>query len=319
MRIGIFGGAGNDGEIDAVISEARSAEADGFDTYWSSQIFGLDTLTSDLFTTFLERNSVHRSFSPNYNSGIMVHGKAADDMLLYQVGAFRNSNVAGDDLNNAKSGEYNFTGRLSGRPIKEDDGNTWLHLGIAGSLRDFDGTDDGKDLVSGDPVNIGAGAPIPFSTSLGGAAFSADDGWQLGFEAAYVTGPMTFKGEYALFQGDVRGGDGVQYDALSLEAGYWLTGEGSNYKAEDGTFGRPTVKHNYGDGDGIGAWQIALRYDTLDVDDASVAGEEIDTWTFGVNWWLNPNTRISANYISADYDNLDEKVNALALRFQWDF
>jgi F420-dependent oxidoreductase-like protein len=46
MRIGIFGGAGNDGEIDAVMSEARSAEADGFDTYWSSQIFGLDTLTA---------------------------------------------------------------------------------------------------------------------------------------------------------------------------------------------------------------------------------------------------------------------------------
>ena len=46
MRIGIFGGSVNDGEIEAVISEARSAEADGFDTYWSSQIFGLDTLTT---------------------------------------------------------------------------------------------------------------------------------------------------------------------------------------------------------------------------------------------------------------------------------
>jgi hypothetical protein len=33
MRIGIFGGAANDGTIDAMVAEARSAEADGFASY----------------------------------------------------------------------------------------------------------------------------------------------------------------------------------------------------------------------------------------------------------------------------------------------
>jgi phosphate-selective porin OprO/OprP len=196
----------------------------------------------------------------------------------------------------------------------EDDGATYLHLGFSGSLRDFDGT-----ATDNDPVSGNTRAPIPFSGTLGSFSAAADDGWQAGFEAAFVTGPMTFKGEYAQQHIDVRGGDGATFDAWSVEAGYWLTGEGTPYNKEAGAFGRTAPKQNYGDGEGTGAWQLALRFDTMDLDDESVVGEEVDSWTLGVNWWLNPNTRIALNYVRADYDNLDEDVDALAIRFQWDF
>ena len=46
MRIGIFGGAANDGTLDAMVAEARKAEADGFASYWAPQIFGHDALTA---------------------------------------------------------------------------------------------------------------------------------------------------------------------------------------------------------------------------------------------------------------------------------
>lgn len=46
MRIGIFGGAANDGTLDAMVAEARRAEADGFASYWAPQIFGHDALTA---------------------------------------------------------------------------------------------------------------------------------------------------------------------------------------------------------------------------------------------------------------------------------
>jgi F420-dependent oxidoreductase-like protein len=46
MRIGIFGAAINEGTIDDVVGEARQAEADGFASYWASQIFGHDALTA---------------------------------------------------------------------------------------------------------------------------------------------------------------------------------------------------------------------------------------------------------------------------------
>jgi len=46
MKYGIFGGAVNDGTIDDVVAEARSAEQDGFASYWAPNIFGHDALTA---------------------------------------------------------------------------------------------------------------------------------------------------------------------------------------------------------------------------------------------------------------------------------
>ncbi|MBM3718816.1 MAG: TIGR03564 family F420-dependent LLM class oxidoreductase [Actinobacteria bacterium] len=46
MKHGIFGGAVNDGTLDDVVAEARSAERDGFDSFWAPNIFGHDALTA---------------------------------------------------------------------------------------------------------------------------------------------------------------------------------------------------------------------------------------------------------------------------------
>ena len=46
MKIGYFTGSTNDGTIDEIVAEARVAEADGFASYWASQIFGHDALTA---------------------------------------------------------------------------------------------------------------------------------------------------------------------------------------------------------------------------------------------------------------------------------
>jgi F420-dependent oxidoreductase-like protein len=46
MRIGIVSGAINDGTIDDLVEEARRSEAEGFDTFYVSQIFGHDALTA---------------------------------------------------------------------------------------------------------------------------------------------------------------------------------------------------------------------------------------------------------------------------------
>jgi F420-dependent oxidoreductase-like protein len=46
MRIGVGSTAVNEGTLDDVVEEARRAEADGFATFWASQIFGNDTLTA---------------------------------------------------------------------------------------------------------------------------------------------------------------------------------------------------------------------------------------------------------------------------------
>jgi F420-dependent oxidoreductase-like protein len=43
MRIGIFAG---DGSLDDLVGRARQAEADGFDSFWLPQIFGIDALSA---------------------------------------------------------------------------------------------------------------------------------------------------------------------------------------------------------------------------------------------------------------------------------
>jgi len=46
MRIGIFSGSTNDGTIDQLVDEAKTAEAQGFAGFYVSQIFGHDALTA---------------------------------------------------------------------------------------------------------------------------------------------------------------------------------------------------------------------------------------------------------------------------------
>lgn len=45
LRIGI-NGAGNLSDLPKLIEQARRAEADGFDSFWTAQIFGMDALTA---------------------------------------------------------------------------------------------------------------------------------------------------------------------------------------------------------------------------------------------------------------------------------
>ncbi len=46
MRTGVMATQINEGTIDDVVGEVRQAESDGFDAYWSSQIFSHDALTA---------------------------------------------------------------------------------------------------------------------------------------------------------------------------------------------------------------------------------------------------------------------------------
>ena len=45
LRIGVNGGGGH-AHIDSAIEQARGAHEDGFPTYWLSQVFGVDSLTT---------------------------------------------------------------------------------------------------------------------------------------------------------------------------------------------------------------------------------------------------------------------------------
>ena len=73
-------------------------------------------------------------------------------------------------------------------------------------------------------------------------------------------------------------------------ATYLLTGEEKPLNAI-------TPKASFlGRGGGWGAWELAFRYENLQMDDAQ-NGNRGRAFTFGVNWWLTKFVRYQSNFI----------------------
>ncbi|MBN2326568.1 MAG: hypothetical protein JXR73_05385 [Candidatus Omnitrophica bacterium] len=76
---------------------------------------------------------------------------------------------------------------------------------------------------------------------------------------------------------------------------------------------------------GWGAWEIALRYSYMDLTDTPVltaTGGKLDDYTLGLNWHLNPNTRVMWNYVhseSSDATSSDQDADVIQMRIQFDF
>ena len=64
---------------------------------------------------------------------------------------------------------------------------------------------------------------------------------------------------------------------------------------------------------------MAARISHLDADDGMLDGGKLTDVTAGVNWYLNPNTRVMFNYVLADLDGFSDLSHAFQVRFQIDF
>ena len=105
-----------------------------------------------------------------------------------------------------------------------------------------------------------------------------------------------------------------------------LTGETRPFKA--GNFDRVKPFKNVGDG-GLGAFEVALRYDHLDLSDTPVlarAGNKASSLTLGLNWYFNPYAKLMFNWVRFEGDNspLDPvgsktEGDAFATRLHLDF
>ena len=113
-------------------------------------------------------------------------------------------------------------------------------------------------------------------------------------------------------------GGKLNFGSFYIEGSHFPTGEHRIYRNSLASFDRVKPFHNLGNQNGWGAWEIALRYSQLDLNDQLINGGKLRDLTVGLNWYLNPTTRMMWNYVLADRVELGV-AHLFQTRFQVDF
>jgi phosphate-selective porin OprO/OprP len=126
------------------------------------------------------------------------------------------------------------------------------------------------------------------------------------------------QGEYTRALVRASAGRDPDFDGFYVYGSYFLTGEHRAYTPRSGAFGRVKPKRDFDGKGGLGAWEVGVRYSHLDLDDAELRGGKMSALTAGLNWYMNPNTRVMLNYVFADLERVGE-TNIFQTRLQVDF
>ena len=290
----------------------------------TTEPFGMEELTYNKFTTFMER-SLTSALVPGFNTGAMVYNTAFDDRMTWAAGVFRDTDAFGDGMSD---GGYNLTARITGLPWHPEEGHKLLHLGAAYSHRH---PKDGIEFASRPESHL---MPEPILRTASWDAHHLD---LYGLEAAFQVGPFLLQSEYIGVQADWERGRRDYFDGFYVAASYFLTQDHRSYDPIEGIFTRTRPQRNFrlGRERGWGAWELALRYSYLDLneflltryDDETFSsywrGGTLEDYTVGLNWHLNPNARVMVNYIKAYVDHpairRDANADIFQTRFQVDF
>ena len=288
------------------------------------QPLGLEYIQSSKYITFMERAQLS-NYVVNRQSGVLVSRRFVDERMSVAASVFRNSNGIGESVGDNATG---FAGRLTGVPWKNDEGSL-LHLGVGGATR---GADNGRVLFKSNFFRTKPESALQPSFAIT-RVDSLDSSDYLDFEGAIVIGPFSVQGEYMLMNLTNQAGEDANFTTWYGQASWFVTGESRPYSAKTGVFGRVKPKSNYTRNGGTGAFELAARFSSTDLNDGRFEGGKLDAITLGANWYLNPNTRLMFNWVRSDGESpppaIEEGefanqsatgvVDAFQTRFQIDF
>jgi len=269
----------------------------------------LETMTSSLRTSFLERASFTDAFNHNRRLGVAMAYADPKDRWTLSGGLFSQP---------INDGSFNRTGWQASlrQTYSPKFGDDRLHLGLSYQYRTNQrGAQNGRyrsrpltqvtDQRLVDTGQIAADGDQVIGVELGYLAKSlhfAAEGQKL-WVRGYRPG-RTFGINNGVGSGTTRfyTGDPSFWGGYA-EAGYYLTGETRGYKA--GRWDRTKVLKPIGKG-GLGAVQLVGRVDVVDLSDRVeegtstfpdfVNGGRQVGYQLGVNWLPIDNVRVSANY-----------------------
>ncbi|WP_246255210.1 porin [Parasphingorhabdus flavimaris] len=273
---------------------------------------GLEELSSSNDTSFIERAGYTDAFGFERRVGLSAQYGAG--MLLLQGGVFTdNITDLGDDVNNS----IGFDLRAVAMPKF---GDTQTHFGASYHYADLGDTVIAQRYRQRPAVHF---TDTRFLNT--GNIDNAKSESSIGLEAAIISGRFhaAAEGHWLTLNRNANFAD-PSFFGGSVEAGLFLTDDTRGYK--EGVFKGVKVSNPVGSG-GIGAWQVNVRYDRLDLTDAGFVGGTQDAYQASLIWTPIDYVRFMLSYAKLDYRDAaiaaangnDYSVDSLAGRFQISF
>ena len=290
--------------------------------------FGLESNNSDNYNMFLERGMFTNAFG-NAGAERRIGFSAAyapKENLNFTVGVFGDNESigrsAGALVTDAPDESWGINGRATFEPVF--DSGKIIHLGLSGFYRTALKVGDVEDAVRlSDRPNIRVDNGNIIDSGVIGGVKSLR---YVGGEAAAVFGPFTAVAEAGRIWLDRPNFDNQAFSGFYAYAAYMLTGETRPFKG--GNFDRVKPFKELGK-DGLGAFEIAARFDRLSVKDTPVVsriGNDATTLTLGLNWYFNPYAKLMVDWVrftggNTPLDPVGDKTkgDALATRLHFDF
>ncbi len=243
--------------------------------------FSLDELTSSNSTTFIER-ALPNVFAPSRRVGIGFH--SLDENLDISVMAFgQQLGEADDRVADGSDENYGFAARVRGTALRQDD--RLLHLGMA--LANEKPRHEGDETVRFRPRPESSIAGISLVDT--GDIENVDRLERRGLETAWRHGRFLAQGEYIQVDLDRGGQSDYSFDGYYAQMSWMLTGQRKRYR--NGMFENPRLRR------GETAWEFAVRYSEVDLNDGGIQGGTQRNKGFGLNYYPNPDVRVMANYL----------------------
>lgn len=264
---------------------------------------GLEMLQGIQNLSFMER-SLARNLLPNRDLGAMLWGVFDHGLLEYQLGVFNgvpNANFYTEGR--AFSSGKTLEARLFTRPFITAALDPLRGFGIGvgmsyGSVRQ----NNGQDPMQTETFSYTFFQYNPAVTGDG-------DRWRVSPQMAWYWKRFGFLSQYvlssqALRRDDTRTSIRTTDDAWSVQGSWFLTDDTA-------TFGRVEPRRPLAPAQGQwGAWEVAVRYAQLNIDpdtfafgfaDAGINARRAKSTTVGLNWYLNSNVRLIANFVHSDF------------------
>jgi phosphate-selective porin OprO and OprP len=135
--------------------------------------------------------------------------------------------------------------------------------------------------------------------------------FKAGLELLFISGPFSIEGEYLQATVNRSEGNNPTFGGFHVQSSYVLTGESRSYS-------RGLVGSVSPAGD-AGAWEVALRYSFMDLNDAGFTGGVQRNITLGLNHYITSRLRFMGNVVFVNVDYLDENPALLVVRAQFSF